>query len=59
MAVPKCEGAFYFGHYISYDEYVDKYEAEVAKLSTALRKIQENLADDYIKDVMLPAHDKV
>lgn len=31
MAVPKREGAFYFGHYIAYDEYVDKYEAEVIK----------------------------
>ena len=31
MAWPKAEGAFYFGHYLSYDEYVDRYRAECLK----------------------------
>ena len=30
-ATPKREGAFYFGHYIRYGEYVDKYEKQCIK----------------------------
>ncbi len=28
---PKCEGAFYFGHELTFDEYTDKYKAELIK----------------------------
>lgn len=28
MCLPSKEGAFYFGRYISYDEYVDKYRKQ-------------------------------
>lgn len=31
MAVPKREGAFYFGRYVTYSEYVDKYEKQCIK----------------------------
>jgi hypothetical protein len=30
-AIPKCQGAFYFGHYITYSEYVDQYEKQCIK----------------------------
>ena len=34
-AVPKCEGAFFFGHAIDMDEYIVKYTAEIDKLEAS------------------------
>jgi len=36
LAVPKCEGALYFGHYISMDEYIEKYEAAINRNDKAI-----------------------
>lgn len=32
LCFPKAEGAFYFGEALSYDDYVDQYEAKLIEL---------------------------
>lgn len=31
LVAPSAEGAFYFGHYLSHDEYVNKYREQCIK----------------------------